>query len=97
MKSISLVDESIARFLKGGMERFSPRTYGPGAVKEMESSGLFLLKPVITLSEDGIERAFPLGLITEQKKSSMRAALEQSGVELKRGASCGGDAASQVA
>ena len=97
MKSISLVDECIAKFLKGGMERFSPRTYGPGAIKEMESSGLFLLKPVITLSEDGIERAFHLGLISAQKKGSMRAALEQSGVELKRGSTSGGGAASQVA
>lgn len=96
MKSISLVDECIAKFIKGGMERFSPRTYGPGAVKEMETSGLFLLKPVITLSEDGIERAFHLDLISEQKKRSMRTALEHSGVELKRGNTDAG-AASQVA
>ncbi|MDD3312294.1 hypothetical protein [Pseudodesulfovibrio sp.] len=96
MKSISLVDECISKFIKGGMERFSPRTYGPGAIKEMEASGLFLLKPVITLSEDGIERAFHLGLISELKKRSMRAALEHSGVELKRGEK-GGGAASQVA
>ena len=96
MKSISLVDECISKFIKGGMERFSPRTYGPGAMKEMEASGLFLLKPVITLSEDGIERALHLGLISEQKRRSMRAALEQSGVELKRGVA-GGGAASQVA
>lgn len=96
MKTISLVDECIAKFIKGGMERFSKRTYGAGAIKEMESSGLFLLTPVITLSEDGIERAYHLKLISQQKKSSMRAALEQSGVELKRGGSSG-DAASQVA
>ncbi|MEF2231324.1 MAG: hypothetical protein V3571_10385 [Pseudodesulfovibrio sp.] len=96
MKSISLVDECISKFIKGGMERFSPRTYGPGAMKEMEDSGLFLTRPVITLSEDGIERAFHLGLISEQKKRSMRAALEHSGITLKRGEK-GGGAASQVA
>jgi len=96
MKSISLVDECIAKFIKGGMERFSPRTYGPGAMKEMEGSGLFLVQPVITLSEDGIERALRLGLISEQKRRSMRAALEHSGVTLKHGAT-GDGSASQVA
>lgn len=96
MQSISLVDECVSKFIKGGMERFSPRTYGPGAMKEMEASGLFLTKPVITLSEDGIERALHLGLISELKRRSMRAALEHSGIELKRGDKDTG-AASQVA
>ncbi|WP_419785766.1 hypothetical protein [Pseudodesulfovibrio sp.] len=96
MKSVSLVEECISKFVKGGLERFFPRTYGPGAMKEMKASGLFLTDPVITLSEDGIERACHLGLISEQKKRSMRAALEHSGIELKRGEK-GGEGSSQVA
>ncbi len=96
MKSISLVDECIAKFIKGGMERFSPRTYGPGAMEEMVNTGIFMTQPTIMLTEDGIERAFYLELISELKKRSMLAALEQSGIELK-GASNSGDSASQVA
>lgn len=96
MKSISLVDECIAKFIKGGMERFSPRTYGQGALKEMVESGIFMTKPMLTLTEDGIERALHLGLISELKKRSMLAALERSGVKLKRSGSSG-EGASQVA
>jgi len=97
MESILLVDECIAKFVKGGLERFSPRTYGKGAIKEMVESGLFLTEPVLTLSEDGIERALYLGLITELKKRSMLAALESSGVTLNRNGSHSGEGASQVA
>ncbi|QGY39345.1 hypothetical protein GM415_04160 [Pseudodesulfovibrio cashew] len=96
MKSISLVDECIAKFIKGGLERFSPRTYGVGAMKEMVESGIFMTKPVLTLTEDGIERALHLGLISELKKRSMLAALERSGVTLK-GTNASDDGASQVA
>lgn len=97
MKSISLVDECIAKFIKGGLERFSPRTYGKGTMDQMIESGLFLTKPVLTLSEDGIERALHLGLISELKKRSMLAALEHSGVSLKNGSPASDDGASQVA
>lgn len=97
MKSISLVDECIAKFIKGGLERFSWRTYGKGAMKEMVESGLFLSEPVLTLSEDGIERAMRLGLISELKKRSMLAALESSGVTLRRNESSSDEGASQVA
>lgn len=98
MKSISLVDECIEKFIKGGLKRYSPHYYGKGAIKEMIASGLFMADPVIALTEDGIERAGHLGLISENKKRSMLAALEHSGVELKRRAASGGDkGASQVA
>lgn len=97
MKSISLVDECIAKFIKGGMERFSPRTYGPGAMEKMIESGIFMAQPILTLTEDGIERAYHLELISELKKRSMLAALEQSGVELKRSGGSSDDSASQVA
>ncbi len=96
MKTISLVDECISKFIKGGMERFSRRTYGAGAIKEMVESGIFLTDPVITLTEDGIERAHYLELISPLKKQSMLAALERSGIELKRKSGSAG-AASQVA
>ncbi|MDC0335773.1 hypothetical protein OAN24_02600 [Pseudodesulfovibrio sp.] len=96
MKTISLVDECITKFIKGGMERFSPRTYGPGAMKEMVDSGIFLTEPILTLTEDGIERAHYLGLVSDVKKQSMLSALERSGVELKRSSGSSGGA-SQVA
>ncbi|MGL1863334.1 MAG: hypothetical protein OCC46_12485 [Pseudodesulfovibrio sp.] len=96
MKTISLVDECISKFIKGGMERFSRRTYGAGAIKEMVESGIFQTDPVITLTEDGIERAHYLELISTLKKQSMLAALERSGIELKRKSGSSG-AASQVA
>ncbi len=96
MKSISLVDECITKFIKGGMERFFPRTYGPGALEEMEKSGIFMTQPTIMLTEDGIQRAFYLKLISELKRRSMLAALAQSGVELK-GATAASDGSSQVA
>lgn len=97
MKTISIVDECIIKFIKGGMERFSPRTYGPGAMKEMVESGIFLTEPILTLTEDGIIRAHYLGLISDLKKQSMLAALERSGVELKKSSEKGGEGASQVA
>lgn len=91
MKSISLVDECIEKFIKGGLKRYSPHYYGKGAITEMVESGIFMSDPVIALTEDGIERAKYLGLINETKKQSMLTALEHSGVELKRN-SGGGDA-----
>jgi len=97
MKSVSIVDECISKFIKGGLERFSPRTYGKGAMTKMVESGLFLTEPVLTLSEDGIDRACHLGLISELKKRSMLTALEHSGVELKKHSTTSGDGASQVA
>ena len=98
MKSISLVDECIEKFIKGGLNRYSPRYYGKGAIQEMLDSGLFMADPVLTLTEDGLDRAEHLGLITELKKRSMLTALEHSGVELKRNsASSGNEGASQVA
>lgn len=97
MKSISLVDECIAKFIKGGMERFFPRTYGAGAMKEMLESGIFMDQPILTLTEDGIERAFYLKLISEPKKQNMLVALERSGVELKRSSGAAEDGSSQVA
>lgn len=98
MKSISLVDECIEKFIKGGLKRYSPHYYGKGAIKEMVETGLFMADPVIALTEDGINRAEHLGLISGNKKRSMLAALEHSGVELKRNAASDRDAgASQVA
>jgi hypothetical protein len=97
MKSISVVDECIAKFIKGGLERFYPRTYGKAAMVEMIESGNFMTEPVLTLTEDGIERALYLGLISELKKRSMLAALEHSGVTLRRTDSGTGQGSSQVA
>lgn len=97
MKSISLVDECIEKFIKGGLSRYSPHFYGKGAIQKMLDSGLFMADPVIALTEDGIERAEHLGLITDLKKRSMLAALEHSGVELKRNRCDGDEGASQVA
>lgn len=97
MKSISLVDECIGKFIKGGLKKYSPHYYGKGAIQEMVESGLFMADPVIALTEDGLERAEHLGLISAAKKQSMLAALERSGVELKRGATSGEDTSQQVA
>ena len=97
MKSISLVDQCIEKFIKGGLSRYSPHYYGKGAIKEMLDSGLFMADPVIALTEDGIDRAQHLGLITELKKRSMLTALEHSGVELKRNRGGEAEGTSQVA
>lgn len=97
MKSISLVDECIEKFIKGGLQRHTPRYYGKGAIEEMLESGLFMAQPILTLTEDGIDRAEHLGLVTELKKRSMLAALEQSGVELKRNSTEEDEGVSNVA
>jgi len=97
MKTISLVDECIEKFMKGGLQRHTPRYYGKGAIDEMIESGLFMAQPILTLTEDGIDRAEHLGLVSELKKRSMLAALEQSGVELRRNGAGEGEGVSNVA